>query len=246
MEGFLNQLSAVLASHFVAAVSTLVALIGTSLLPIFREQVREVVNWALAPLKQAFPWDQPTGQHHKIMQPTAVVADFSLAEVFIQDVGGVVASYRKLSSYRAIKECVRYREGVSADGTATDFSTMRGTIVQTRSEHGFFVSEIDLETKVHRGARITNIYQAKLIDCFTMDEEQWTQEIAFPTRQLTLQIHFPAARPPTFVRCFILEGTSGREIVGGASIIELFGKKGIVWELQQPRFGGIYKVTWHW
>src|SRR6202030_1218557 len=97
-----------------------------------------------------------------------------------------------LSSYRACEALSRYREGVSADGAATDFATLRGTIVETRGEHGCFISEIDLGTTVHRGGLFTNVYQAKLFDCFTAGEEYWTQEIAFLTRQLTMHIHFPA------------------------------------------------------
>jgi hypothetical protein len=177
---------------------------------------------------------------------SARVADFSLVEVVIEEPSGAIASYKKLSSYRALQDLSRYREGVSADGSATDFSTMRGKIVNTQSEHGFFVSQIDLGTVVHRGAHVTNLYEARLLNCFTTGDESWTQEIAFPTKQLTMLIHFPVARPPLLVGCFSVEGTVDKEITVAASILELFGKKAIVWQLEKPTFGGIYKLTWHW
>jgi hypothetical protein len=123
---------------------------------------------------------------------------------------------------------------------------MRGTIVQTESEHGFFVSQIDLGPVLDRGSHIINCYRAKLCDCFTAEEEHWTQEIAFPTTHLTIQIHFPAARPPKAVRCFVVEGTTDREIPTAASITELSGRKGIVWQLEKPKFKEIYKVAWRW
>jgi hypothetical protein len=186
MQTFLDQLSAFATSHFVAAISGVAALIGTSLLTYFREQVRAIVRWALDRLNRLLPWDQQVDRQDASAVHTALVADFSLVEVVIEEPSGAIASYKKLS---------RYREGVSADGSATDFSTMRGKIVHTQSEHGFFVSQIDLGTVVHRGAHVTNLYEAKLLNCFTTGDESWTQEIAFPTKQLTMLIHFPVARP---------------------------------------------------
>jgi len=193
MERYIDQLSTFLASHFVTAASTIVALIGTSLLPFFRQQVRAFANWAFAPLNRVLPWGDHENQQRDVMYQTALVADYSFAEVFIEDAAGAIASYRKLSSYRALKQLSRYREGVSAEGIATNFTTMRGTIVHTLCEHGFFVSEIDLRTVLDRGASITNMYEAKLLGCFIAKEEYWTQEVAFPTTRLTIQIHFPAA-----------------------------------------------------
>jgi hypothetical protein len=246
MERYLDQFYTLVASHFVTAASALAAVIGTSLLPLVREQIRAFVTWALTPLNRILPWDRHKDQQRGSVYQKVLEADFSSIQVFIEDAAGRVAVYRKLSSYRASAALSRYREGVSAEGAATDFATLRGTIVETRSEHGFFVSEIDLGTTVHRGGLITNVYQAKLLDCFTADEEHWTQEIAFPTRQLTMHIHFPAERPPILVRCFSVEGTVDREIAIAASIVELFGNKGIVWQLDNPVFGGIYKLAWRW
>ena len=111
-----------------------------------------------------------------------LVSEFSLVDVFLLDADGRTAFYQKLTSYLATEEEVsNYREGVSADGSITDFSTMRGTIIETQREHGFYISHIDLGTTIHRRSRFTNVYTAKLRDCFIRKEEHWTQEIAFPT-----------------------------------------------------------------
>jgi hypothetical protein len=175
------------------------------------------------------------------------VSEFSLVDVVLLDADGKIAFYRKLTNYLADQEELScYREGVSADGYITDFSTMRGTIIETQKEHGFYISHIDLGTTIHRRSRFTNVYTAKLHDCFIRKEEHWTQEIAFPTARLTIQIRFPEARPPNRVRFFILEGTTEREISTTASIIELFGQNAIVWQLENPRLKDIYKITWHW
>jgi hypothetical protein len=246
MQTFLDQLSTFFASHFVAAMSAVGALVGAALLRYFREQVRAFADWVLAPLNRLLPWDRKVVEESNSAYQPDLVADFSLVEVFVEDVSGKLGSYRKLSSYRAIKDLSSYREGVCADGLATHFLTMRGTIVQTSSEHGFFVSQIELGAVVHRGAHITNLYEAKLLDCFTADEECWTQEVAFPTMLLTMQIHFPVARPPKMVKCFAVEGTADREIAAGASITELFGKKAIVWQMNNPSFRSIYKISWRW
>lgn len=63
---------------------------------------------------------------------------------------------------------------------------------------------------------------------------------------LTIQVHFPEARPPKLVRSFIVEGTTDREIPTGASITELFGQKAIVWQLEKPGLKEVYKISWHW
>jgi hypothetical protein len=173
----------------------------------------------------------------------SLLSEFSLVDIFLMDADGKTAFYQKLTSYRTIREELsRYREGVSADGYVTDFATMRGIIVETQREHGFYISQIDLGTAVHRGTPFTNVYTAKLHDCFTRYEEHWTQEIAFPTTHLVVQIHFPEARPPKVLRCFIVEGTSDKEIATTAAITELFGRKAIVWQLESPRLNDIYKI----
>jgi len=248
MRDFFNKLVAFLASHFVAAASTSFALVGASVLSYFREQVRAGARWALTPLSNVLPWNKRAAARPPVsIYNNILIAEFSLVDVFLAGPDGRIAFYQKLTSFLADKdELSRYREGVSADGYVTDFATMRGTIVATQKEHGFYISEIDLGAVVWRGSRFTNVYTAKLCECFTRAEEHWTQEIAFPTLHLTIQIHFPETRPPKLVRCFVVDGTADREIATTASITELFGQRAIVWQLEKPRLKEVYKISWYW
>jgi hypothetical protein len=248
MQELSNELLAFLTSHVVAVASATLALFVASLLPYVREQVRDFTKWMLIPLLRALPWNQRGSAPLAVaIKGHNLVSEFSLVDVFLLDTDGKIAFYQKLTSYLTNEEELsRYREGVSADGYITEFSTMRGTIVETKKEHGFFISHIDLRTTIHPRSRFTNTYTAKLRDCFIRKEEHWTQEIAFPTAHLTIQIHFPKARPPSRVRFFFVEGTADKEIATMASITELFGQTAIVWQLENPRLKDIYKITWHW
>jgi hypothetical protein len=248
MQELSNELLAFLTSHVVAAASATFALIGAALLPYVREQIRDFIKWMLTPLLRAMPWNQrgparPAGSTNS----HNLVSEFSLVDVLLLDADGRIAFYEKLTCYSANEEeLTHYREGVSADGYITDFSTMRGTIIETKKEHGFHISHIDLGTTIHRRSRFTNVYTAKLRDCFIREEESSTQEIAFPTAHLTVQIRFPETRPPSRVRIFVVEGTTDKEITTTAAITELFGQPAIVWQLENPRLKDIYKITWHW
>ena len=135
---------------------------------------------------------------------------------------------------------------MTAEGNANAFFTMRGTIVETVKEHGFYISRIELGDGVQKGLRFTNVYGAELHDCFKRSQEHWTQEVAFPTKHLTIQIHFPEDRPPKLVRCKTLDGTREQPANNAAKLVELFGRKSIVWEVEQPKARGIFKVEWSW
>ena len=146
----------------------------------------------------------------------------------------------------ADREVASYQEGVTAEGRADEFSTMRGTVVSTAREHGFYLSRIDLGAVLQKGSYLTNTYMADLHGCFTRPQEHWTQEIIYPTRHLTLRIHFPLGRPPKSVTCKIVEGSSERPAPNGADIVELFGRKSIAWEIAQPRSNEVLKLEWIW
>src|SRR5262249_24940195 len=128
-----------------------------------------------------------------------------------------------------------YHEGVTAEGYAASFCTMRGTIVVTRKEHGFYISRIDLAETLKKSSRFTNIYIAELIDCFTKREEHWSQELAFHTKHLTLQVHFPASRTPVSIACKKIEGTMDQPLKTNAQCLELYGTQSIIWEIENPK-----------
>ena len=123
---------------------------------------------------------------------------------------------------------------------------MRGTIVETVIEHGFHMSEINLGEVLRKGFRFTNVYGADLINCFMGTEEHWTQEIAVPTNHLTIQIHFPEERPPKVIRCKTVEGTHYKFARTTARLVELYGRKSIVWEVDDPKEKQVFKVEWIW
>jgi hypothetical protein len=143
-------------------------------------------------------------------------------------------------------EVSSYSEGVTADGSAAEFVSMRGMVAETVKEHGFYISHIDLGYTLRAGSRFTNTYSAELLNCFTNNEEQWSQELVFPTKHLTMQVHFPKARPPKSVRCKAIEGTIDKLVKQTAQMVELYGRKSIVWEVDEPGAHAVFKLEWSW
>lgn len=208
-----------------------------------RDQVRAGTTWALAPLTRALPWNSAN------TDPTIgapLFSELTLVDVFLLNVAGTFARYQKTSCYVVDREVAAYHEGVTAEGRADEFSTMRGVIVSTTREHGFYLSRIDLGAVLKQGSRLTNTYMADLHGCFINTQEHWTQEILYPTKHLTLRIHFPNGRPPKSVACKIVEGSSERPVPTSAQIMELFGRKSIALEIEKPKAGQVLKLEWMW
>src|ERR1700751_3529312 len=67
-------------------------------------------------------------------------------------VDGSHATYEKTSDYEVRSATLaEYREGETAEGTATNFATLVGRITETIKEHGFYISRIDLGNLLHQG-----------------------------------------------------------------------------------------------
>lgn len=227
-----------------AALSALAA----ALLAYFRGQINAATKWVLAPITRRLPWNQNNPieglapDHESVLTSQLTVVD-----VFLTSVDGKCARYQKTSNYIVNNEDLNaYNEGVTATGRASRFFTMRGTIVETTKEHGFYISRIDLGDLLKKGSQFQNVYTADLHDCFTNHEEHWSQEIAFPTKHLTLRIHFPKSRPPRLVKCKVVEGMTDKQVRTDAKITELSGEQGIVWDIQTPKLKDIYKLEWLW
>ncbi len=139
-----------------------------------------------------------------------------------------------------------YQEAVTAERKATAFATMRGTIVTTVVQHGFYVSTIDLGTPLRKGDSLTNTYTANLVDSFPKPHEHWTQEFTYPTRHFTLLVHFPVARPPKVLSCRVINGADAKPADSSAELLDLFGHKSIVWEVDHPDPHQILKLAWSW
>src|SRR5450631_1312829 len=219
-----------------------IAAVAASLLAYFRSQTSAGIKWLFHPLARRLPWNQtPPRDAEKLS------SEMTVANIFLTTADGRSATYEKTGDYVVNAEPLNsYYEGVTASGTASGFSTELGVILQTTTEHGFFVSRIDLGSVFEVGTRFRNVFRVQLEDCFIAEEEHWTQEIAVPTKHLTLRVHFPSGRPPKLARSKTLVGLAHKQLGRGATITELFGQPAIVWEIDSPKLGDIYKLEWRW
>jgi hypothetical protein len=241
----LHTVLSFIGEHTWQTAAAVLALLGAALTTYARDQIRAGTNWVLAPLTRILPWSKLGESIPEDQQ--GLISDFTLVDIFLLDTEGKFARYQKTSSYEVrASELTSYQEGVTAEGHAEAFRTMRGVIVETIKEHGFYVSRIDLGYAIKKSSRLTNLYMADLYDCFTKREEHWTQELAFHTKHLTLQSHFPKARPPKSVSCRIVDGTLNKPAKTTAKILDLFGRKSIVWEIDHPQTKEVLKLEWIW
>lgn len=248
MDLIFNDLLGFSTTHLATLAAATLSMLAAALLAYFRGQINAGTKWALAPITRQLPW------HHnnpiKALVPddkSDLTSLLTVVDVFLTSTDGKSARYQKTSNYIVNNDDLNaYQEGVTAAGKASGFSTMWGTIVETTKEHGFYISRIDLGDLLNKGTRFQNVYTADLHDCFTNDEEHWTQEIAFPTKHLTLRIHFPKGRPPRLVKCKVVEGVADKQLRTDAKITELFGEQGILWDIQNPTLKDIYKLEWLW
>src|SRR4051812_40090915 len=82
--------------HALGAAAAIVAFIGAAVITYTREQVRTGTEWALAPFTRLLPWNKRTDG---APESKALLADFSLVEVFLRDTEGKFARYEKTSGY---------------------------------------------------------------------------------------------------------------------------------------------------
>ncbi len=248
MDVIFNDLLGFTTTHLATIAAAALSMLAAALLAYFRGQIHAGTIWALAPITRRLPWNQinpikGSAPDHE----SDLTSQLTVVDVFLTSVDGKCARYQKTSNYIVSNDDLNaYHEGVTAAGKASGFSTMWGTIVETTKEHGFYISRIDLGDLLMKGSRFQNVYTADLHDCFTNDEEHWSQEIAFPTKHLTLRIHFPKSRPPRLVKCKVVEGVADKQVKTDAKITELSGEKGIVWDIQSPKLKDIYKLEWLW
>lgn len=241
----IHTVFSLLGNHLWETTTAVLAFLSVALATYARDQVREGTNWILAPITRLFPWNRRSDSIPEYQE--GLISDFTLVDVFLFDTEGKLARYQKTTSYVvSTSELSSYQEGVTAEGHAEGFITMRGTIIETVKEHGFYISRIDLGEVIQKGARLTNVYMADLYYCFTKSEEHWTQELAFRTKHLTLQIHFPAARPPKSVACKAVEGTRDKPAKTTARLVDLYREHSIIWEIERPKLNDIYKLEWIW
>ena len=218
---------------------------AAALLTYFRSEASAAIKWLFDPVARCLPWNQTLASSSE--RTANLSSESTVADLFLITPDGRSAKYEKTGDYVVDAEPLSsYHEAVTSSGVASGFSTELGVIVETTTEHGFFVSRIDLGSVFGTGARFRNVYRVHFQDCFIAEEEHWTQEIALPTKHLTLRIHFPLGRPPKLVRSKTLVGLAHKQLGHGAAITELFGQPAIVWEIDNPKLGDIYKLEWRW
>jgi hypothetical protein len=108
------------------------------------------------------------------------------------------------------------------------------------------MSTIELGRRLNAGEEFVNVYEAELRDSFCQSSEEWTQQLSFETAQLVIQVHFPADRGPISFRTQLIDGTDERSNTSSAEVVELYGRKSLVWNVAKPSSGYIYKLTWLW
>jgi hypothetical protein len=234
-------------SHIVAFCTAMLALLASIAAVYFRDQLTAAVTWALRPLAARLPWNR-THRPSSFSEPVhELVSLFTVVKLRILEHDGSHAIYEKTSDYEVRSAAlVEYREGVTSEGDATNFATLVGRITETIKEHGFYISRIDLGNVLHEGTRFQNTYFVDLINSFMAAEEHWTQEIAAPCDYLTIQVVFPKSRPPSLLRCKLLNGLEETQLPTAARLVNLGDYPVAVWELPHPPFGAIYKLEWLW
>jgi hypothetical protein len=225
-----------------AAVIALGAAITAALATYSREQSLMGVQWALRPITALLPWNRI----RLPAEPRTLASTLTIVDLRLLRADGSFARYRKISAYRANAQVTYYREGVTASGIATAFRTSRGRILETAREHGFYMSTIELGRRLNAGEEFVNVYEAELRDSFCQSSEEWTQQLSFETAQLVIQVHFPADRGPISFRTQLIDGTDERSNTSSAEVVELYGRKSLVWNVAKPSSGYIYKLTWLW
>ena len=207
-----------------------------------REQSLSAVYWALRPVTTLLPWNRTRPP----AAPRTLSSRLTLVDLRLVRRDGSLARYRKTSAYKANAPLTSYREGVTASGVATAFRSARGRILETTREHGFYMSKIDLGTSLDVGEEFINVYEAELRNSFCHSGEEWTQQISFETAQLVIQVHFPADRAPISFQTQVVDGTDVRSNAVTAQVIELYGRKSLVWNVDEPNSTFVYKLAWRW
>jgi hypothetical protein len=179
-------------------------------------------------------------------EPRTLSSTLTVVDLRLVRADGSLATYQKMSAYQANVPLTGYREGVTASGTATGFRSARGRILETVREHGFYMSKIDLGTRLNSGEAFVNVYEAALRNSFRQPSEAWTQQLSFETSNLVIQVHFPADRPPISFRTHVIDGTDERSNPHDAQVVELYGRRSLVWNVQEPNSAYIYKLSWQW
>ena len=97
-------------------------IISAAMAAYLREQIREALLWALAPITRRLPWNAAeTDNLATIFRRTALSSEVSIVELYLTRSDGKLSRYRKTSVYTVNSPLRAYREGVTASGYAKQF-----------------------------------------------------------------------------------------------------------------------------
>ena len=130
-----DALTSFITGNVWAAAVVVLALFGAALTAQARDQIRAGTGWMLKPVIQHLPWNRVPEDP---LSPSTLSSAFTLVQVFLLDAAGNRARYEKTTSFVVNRPTTSYQEAVTAEHTATAFTTMRGTIVKTAVERGYF------------------------------------------------------------------------------------------------------------
>jgi hypothetical protein len=236
--------------HFRLALAGVIGTAAAATLGVMRHEVTRSVKWAATPITRRMPWnksDKNTRNDNRANDPHELISQLSIVDIFIFDKDGHFGKYKKMSHYivNAV-ELSGYNEGVTAAGYAREFSTFLGTITNIKTEHGFDICHIDFGNIYPQGYSFTNVFEAHLYDSFVDKEERWTQEIAFPTKHLTIRIHFPYDRKPKTLKCKSMDGLTTKQLKTEATIADMKNGSCVVWEIAYPQLKDVFELEWLW
>jgi len=247
MWSLFNELTGLVLRHFTVALAAAAAAVLSAFATYSRSQLRDAIAWTLQPLTARFPWNSERSSE-RVHVHSSLASELTIIEISLRTSDGAEAVYRKTSDYAVTGDVVySFTEALTTVGRADSFHCSFGLIITTVQEHGFFLSTIDPGTVLHRGDRFTNVFSAKLHNSFMTAHEHWTHEVARPTKYLVLRVHFPPSRPPSLVKCMLLEGMTTKQVATEAQIMEQrSGAKTVVWNVSRPQFQAVYKLEWVW
>src|SRR5262249_23339574 len=119
-------------SQFVALCTAVLALLASIATAFFRDQVTAGIRWIFRPLAARLPWNHSQRSKSSGAPVHELVSLFTAVQLRIFQPDGSHATYEKTSDYEVRSATLaEYREGVTAEGTATNFATLIGRIKET-------------------------------------------------------------------------------------------------------------------
>lgn len=164
------------------------------------------------------------------------------------DEGGHKVIYAKRQKVKFLQDnIIAYQDQAWGDGEIfADYNCTPGVPVDRYREGNRYRVLISLrEAKKHNDVEQFHI-QRTITDGFTSSKEDFQTDIDHMTRNLTLQVVFPANRPPQHV--YLIERHAKRSQELGADHIHLLadGRIEVNWQTTTPKLYETYILRWEW